>query len=121
MKVMIAEDNALISLALETLVEDLGHTCASPAATAGEALEIARAEAPDLAIVDLGLADGWAGDSLVDELHALGLVSLIVSGQAEYYEPPAHVAAVFTKPVNEKALAAEIARIARDGAGDASG
>ena len=60
-KVLIVEDEALIAMELEGLVEDAGHTVAGWASTAEEAMVLVEATKPDLAFVDLQLADGYTG------------------------------------------------------------
>ena len=101
MKVLVVEDNSIIAMGHEMLIADLGHDCAKLARTSAEALDVARAEAPDIAIVDLGLADGWTGPALVEDLHCLGIPSIVMSGQVEDYHPPSHVLCVLAKPAND--------------------
>ena len=60
-RVLIIEDNALIALDLETQMEDLGCDVVGVAVTAGQAIDTARRTLPDLALVDLQLADGSRG------------------------------------------------------------
>ena len=62
-RVLIIEDNALIALDLETQMEDLGCDVVGVAVTAAQAIDTARRTLPDLALVDLQLADG-AGPAL---------------------------------------------------------
>ena len=57
-RVLIIEDNALIALDLETQMEDLGCDVVGVAVTAAQAIDTARRTLPDLALVDLQLADG---------------------------------------------------------------
>lgn len=60
-KVLIVEDEALIAMELEGLVEDAGHTVAGWASNFEEAKALIEATGPDLAFVDLQLADGHTG------------------------------------------------------------
>ena len=60
-RVLIIEDNALIALDLETQMEDLGCDVVGVAVTAAQAIATARRTLPDLALVDLQLADGSRG------------------------------------------------------------
>lgn len=55
--VLIVEDNDLVSGALRILFEQTGRRV-SIAATVSEALSVARADCPDLMLVDLTLPDG---------------------------------------------------------------
>ena len=106
MKILVVEDNALIAMEHEMLIEDLGHDCVAIASNSVRALEAARTEAPDLALVDLGLADGWTGPALIEELHGMGIVSVVVSGQVEDYQAPDHVLSILTKPLRGDLLPA---------------
>jgi CheY-like chemotaxis protein len=58
LRVLLVEDEALISMILEQLLEDLGATVVGPAATVAEALTYANATpapAPDCALLDINL------------------------------------------------------------------
>lgn len=63
-KVLIVDDEVLISMFLEDVVEDGGYAVAGSAATPDEALKLAKAERPDIAIVDLNLRGGTDGAAL---------------------------------------------------------
>jgi DNA-binding response OmpR family regulator len=66
MKVLIVEDNGLIALELERIVSAAGHDVVGPVATLEQAL--AYAGAAQVALVDLGLADGDSGSQLARRL-----------------------------------------------------
>ena len=53
MKVLIAEDDPVIALGLVERVRSLGHETVGPAADGAEAVELARAETPDLYLFDI--------------------------------------------------------------------
>ena len=80
MKILVVEDNALIAMEHEMLIEDLGHDCVAIASNSVRALEAARTEAPDLALVDLGLADGWTGPAYASGLTGVDLLGRPVPG-----------------------------------------
>jgi two-component system, response regulator PdtaR len=61
LRVLIVEDEALILMQLEALVEDAGHVVAGTAMRVSEAIDLASAVRPDLALVDLSLCDGGSG------------------------------------------------------------
>ncbi|SFE40537.1 response regulator [Roseivivax sediminis] len=113
MKILICEDEAVIALALEDLLEDLGHEVAGSVRDSSAALRVARERGAELAIVDLGLADGWGGPRLIDELSALGVGCIVVSGQAEDLDAPEVTVGVLSKPVDERKLAELISRHAQ--------
>jgi DNA-binding response OmpR family regulator len=85
MRLIIAEDEALLALCITDAVEDAGHRvlCCEPSAT--RALRCAREEGGDLALVNISLNEGsTAGLQLAKDLKAeLGIPSIFVSGQRD--------------------------------------
>jgi len=69
-KVLIVEDEALIAMELEGLVEDAGHEVAGWATTLSEAKELIVKTRPDVAFVDLQLADGHTGMDIARFINA---------------------------------------------------
>jgi DNA-directed RNA polymerase specialized sigma24 family protein/CheY-like chemotaxis protein len=67
-RVLIIEDEPLISLDIENLVTDIGHKVVSTAATRGEAIAKARDSRPGLVLADIQLADGSSGIDAVNEI-----------------------------------------------------
>ena len=67
MRILIVEDEGLVSLALEWTLKVAGHTILGPAGSVGEGIALTRAAAPDLALLDLDLRDG--GNGLVVARH----------------------------------------------------
>ncbi len=61
LRILIVEDEALLALLLQECIEDIGHEVVGTAATSAEALALARAHKPNLAFVDIHLADGPSG------------------------------------------------------------
>ena len=86
MRVVICEDEALIAEAYQAQLEAAGHEVVGVAARPDECLDLCAhllhdRLAPDVVLVDLQLADGLRGEPLVDALVAMGIPSLIVSGE----------------------------------------
>lgn len=80
-RVLIIEDNAFIALDLETQLEDLGCDVVGTAVTAAQAIETARRTTPDLAFVDLQLADGSRGQDAALVLRTeLDVACIMLSG-----------------------------------------
>ena len=80
-KVMVVEDDALIALDIVSLLEDLGHQVVAEAADAFTAWELAAADRPQIALVDIRLARNTDGGVLARKLYEeLGVRSLFVSG-----------------------------------------
>ncbi|MGR3564604.1 MAG: response regulator [Heliomarina sp.] len=81
LKVLVVEDNIFIALDLEGQLDEMGHDVVGIAATATKAIEMALKSVPDLAIVDLQLADGSRGQDAAFVLRAeMDIPSIIVSG-----------------------------------------
>ncbi len=60
-KVLIIEDEPIISLDLQSIVREMGHTVAAIATTRDEAVRAARKTEPGLVLADIKLADGSSG------------------------------------------------------------
>lgn len=76
-RVLIIEDEPLISMQLEGLVTDLGHTVVGTAATHGQAVEIFNRSPAGLVLADIQLADGSSGIDAVEDLLKFGDVPVI--------------------------------------------
>jgi two-component system, response regulator PdtaR len=82
MRILIVEDEALIAMMLTDVLEDGGHEVMGPATTAAEALALCEARLPDLALLDVNLADGSDGVVLARMLFGRwGLPVIFASGQ----------------------------------------
>ena len=67
-RVLIIEDEPLVSMDLEGIVEELGHQVASVARTHSQAIDAIQAERPGLVLADIQLADGSSGIDAVREI-----------------------------------------------------
>ena len=77
-RVLIIEDEPIIAMDLEAMVADMGHRITGNARTRAEAVKLGAAEAPDLILADIQLADNSSGiDAVNDLLGALGAVPVI--------------------------------------------
>jgi CheY-like chemotaxis protein/DNA-directed RNA polymerase specialized sigma24 family protein len=76
-RVLIIEDEPLISMQLEGLVTDLGHTVVGTAATHKQAIEIFEKHPAGLVLADIQLADGSSGIDAVEDLLKFGEVPVI--------------------------------------------
>ena len=76
---LIAEDQALIGMALEAYLEDLGIDVAGPYPSCTEAARWVETHTPELAILDFKLKDGSCTD-LARSLLARGVPVIIYSG-----------------------------------------
>lgn len=64
LSVLLVEDEALVALELESILVDDGFTVCGVADRKEEALRIAAEKHPDVALVDLHLADGLTGPEI---------------------------------------------------------
>jgi two-component system, response regulator PdtaR len=119
MNVLIAEDEFLLGLLLSEFLLEAGHTVLGPAMTAAEALGLARATPPDLALVDIELRDGQSGIALAETLGRAGVPSIFVSAQSDLAHANRHHAIGYIAKPYTPALVVETVRFVaavRDGA-----
>ena len=85
MRILIAEDETIIRLDLRDLLERSGFEVCAEAKDGEEAVELARAEQPDLAILDVKMPrlDGIEAARRMLEERPLPIVMLTAYGQAE--------------------------------------
>ncbi len=79
---MIVEDEALVAITLKDALEDAGYHVLNLTDRSTEALDVAKACKPDLALVNIRLAGGEDGITLAENLKALGIPALLISGQS---------------------------------------
>lgn len=109
-KILIVEDEIIIGMATEAAVEDLGHRSIGIAATAAEAFQIADAELPDIAFVDVNLADGPTGPLVGAELAKRGVAVVFITANPRTIENQVEKAVgVLDKPVGEAEIGEVIA------------
>lgn len=71
--VLIIEDEAIIAMDLENIISEMGHRVTGVARTRAEALDLGRADPPDLILADIQLADNSSGiDAVNDLVNTLG-------------------------------------------------
>jgi DNA-binding NarL/FixJ family response regulator len=81
-RVLLVEDNVLLADAFRTFLQNREISVIGTAATAREAVEIARAERPDVILIDIGLPDGNGidlGRRLLQEMPEAILIALTAS------------------------------------------
>jgi len=66
--VLIIEDEPIISLDLQSIVREMGHTVVGTATTRDEAVREARRTSPGLVLADIKLADGSSGIDAVRQI-----------------------------------------------------
>jgi DNA-binding response OmpR family regulator len=78
---MIVEDEVLVAMALRDELEGAGYRVLDLTDRHTEALVVANASKPDLALVNIRLAGRDDGIELAEQLKALGIPVLLISGQ----------------------------------------
>lgn len=81
LRILIAEDDALIGLGIQYALMDLGCHPLGPATTASHALALIDAHDPHGAILDISLEDS-SGFTVADELMRRGIPFVFGSGNA---------------------------------------
>jgi CheY-like chemotaxis protein len=81
MTLMIVEDEALVAMALRDELGGAGYSVLDLTDRHADALEVAQACKPDLALVNIRLAGRDDGIELAEHLKALGIPVLLISGQ----------------------------------------
>jgi CheY-like chemotaxis protein len=76
-KVLIAEDDLMIADLAEEVLVDAGYEVCGIARTVAEAVALAHQHKPDLAVLDLRLADGGLGTEIAAQLLPLGRLGVL--------------------------------------------
>jgi two-component system, response regulator PdtaR len=108
MRVVIADDEAIIRIGLRAMLQEAGHQVVGSVATGREALELAETAKPDLMILDIKMPelDGLETAQKIMGTRPMPIVMLTAYSQRELVEQ-AKAAAVFAylvKPVKEESL-----------------
>lgn len=67
-RVLIVEDDMIISLVIENMVKELGHDVVGKATTGDEAIKLAVTHSPDLLLMDIRLKGEMDGIEAVTEI-----------------------------------------------------
>lgn len=78
---LIVEDDMLPAMALRDEFEDAGYRVLELTGSRQHAMSVALKDKPDLALVNIQLAGRDDGIGLAEELKAMGVPSLFISGQ----------------------------------------
>jgi 1,2-diacylglycerol 3-beta-glucosyltransferase len=118
---LIVEDQLLLAVGLQDDLEAAGYRVLELAIRHQEALGIAREIKPDLALVNIELADGDDGVALARDLQTLGVPVLFISGQvARARAGKAEAIASFEKPYSGADIVAAVDYLFRHALGDES-
>ncbi len=117
MKILVVEDEALVALQVESFLTGAGHEVVGIADSIASAEPLAAAAVPDLALVDVNLADGDSGIELAARLRERGIAVLLATGNCPPDLTDAIAIGCLGKPYgrDDVLLAVEVARAAADG------
>jgi len=107
-RILVVEDEALIAVMVEDMLTDMGSVVVGPAATIESALELARGEAIDAAILDVNVR-GERIDPVAEALMARGVPVLFATGYGEVRLANGESATVIDKPYTQEKLARGLA------------
>ncbi len=109
-RVMICEDDPLQSIDLAAAVEDAGGEVCGCFRTSAEALTAAKKLLPDVALVDLTLADGETGVELALELSKSGCRIIVLSGNSSSHPNLGRIAHSFISKPFQRDIIGELMR-----------
>ncbi len=115
-RVLVVEDEALVSMLVEDELRDAGAKVLGPAPSVDHALQLIEAAAADggisAAVLDINL-DGQHVEAVADRLAALGVPFLFATGYGEGCDTGGHRAApILCKPFSPESLVAIIEALA---------
>jgi DNA-binding response OmpR family regulator len=118
---MIVEDEVLVATILRDELTDAGYRVLDLTDRHEQALEVAKASKPDLALVNIRLAGRDDGIELAEHLKALGIPVLLISGQVSRASSAKTVAiASLPKPYDAADMVLAVAYLLARLHGDAS-
>lgn len=123
MRVLLVEDDGIIALDLMLQLGETGHDVVATAASTAEAVAAAARQKPELALVDLHLAQGSSGAEVALALKGqFGIPSLFVTANGDEARRWRHAAiGCLKKPFDSSELAQVLAAIQRCLTGESPG
>jgi CheY-like chemotaxis protein len=104
-RVLVVEDESLVAMLVEDLLRDLGCEVVGPAATAAQAIALARGRSLDFALLDVNLGEGEDSFGVADLLRGRHVPFAFVTGYGERgVRPDLRDAPVISKPINPRVL-----------------
>ena len=110
LRILVAEDDAMIALFLADLLTTMGHTVCATVETEQEAVSAAACYRPDLMIVDANLHDGNGVAAVMAILRSGFVPHIFVTGDPYSLEGLCSDAIVVEKPFMRDELARAIQR-----------
>jgi CheY-like chemotaxis protein len=111
-RILIVEDEMLIAMLVEDIVNGFGHEVVGPAMTLEHALQLAREEAFDCAILDVNLGCGTSSAPIAELLVDRGISFMFATGYgSKGLSPQFADRVVVRKPFVAGDIAAALQRI----------
>ena len=108
-RVLVIEDEAMVAMMIEDFLEDLGCRIVASAATADEALALAKTCDIDFALLDVNLGDGKTSVEAANTLRDRAVPYAWLTGYGLPGVPAGHTdAPLLHKPVHPGKLAAVV-------------
>ena len=107
-RILVVEDEALIAVMVEDMLIEMGAVVIGPAATIESALELARREELDAAVLDVNVR-GERIDPVAEALIARGIPVLFATGYGEVRLASGVKTTVIDKPYTQEKLARGLA------------
>jgi two-component system, response regulator PdtaR len=110
MRILVVEDDPMISFMIEDALAEDGHEVVGSAVTSGEARRLVERTLPDLMLVDVHLVDGETGCTFAREAHEKWHVpTIFVTGSPEKARQCDDAIGVLTKPFQADSVAGAVA------------
>lgn len=108
LRILIVEDEALVAMDLEAMVGLAGHEPVGLADDHDSAVEIARETDPDLALVDIQLAQGDSGLDVAASLKERGIPVIFATGNCPRERGEGLALGCLHKPYSYEAMVATL-------------
>lgn len=113
-KILIIEDEAIISMDLQSIVSGMGHTVTDIARTRDAAIKLGTANVPDLILADIQLADKSSGidavNGLLKELGDRSVIFITAFPERLLTGERPEPAFLITKPYSEEQVRAAVSQ-----------
>jgi two-component system, response regulator PdtaR len=108
LRVLVVEDEALVAMDIEAMIEVAGHVAVGLADDHDSAVELADETGPDLALVDVQLAQGDSGIDVARSLLARGVPVIFATGNCPADRGVGLALGCLDKPYSYEAMAATL-------------
>ncbi len=119
MRILIVEDEAIVAMEIEQILTCAGYHVIGVADHQHEALAITTAAKPDIALVDVRLADGESGLDVARALKQRGVPAMFLTGTCPRNDGTGIALACLHKPFSDRGLLDSINVLRRLIAGEA--